>query len=136
MSSVRSVSETVSHELWKRESLQVSHDLSNGPQINAKLVLVVPSAASPLVARLSVENAEHGEAGQVIVYPRLNQQVDLRVIGDRPVGRVYLANPSRRLFFERELKRGYEREMPVLCQFAHPVFDLALFDLVASVVNV
>ena len=66
----------------------------------------------------------------MIVHPLANQRIDLRVISDRPVARVDFSDPSRHLCFERELKHGHEREIPVLCQFAPPVFDLALFDFV------
>lgn len=120
ISSVRSVSDTVSHALWKRESLQVSHGLSNGPQINAKLVLAVLSAASPLVARLPVKNTKHGEVGQVIVYPPADQRIDLRVISDRPVTGIYLSDPSWRLFFKRERKTRHVRTSHEVLGSRHP----------------
>ena len=46
----------MSHTLWQRESLQLSHNLSDGPQINSELMLVVLSAGSPFVLRMSVES--------------------------------------------------------------------------------
>lgn len=62
-------------------------------EIYVELVFVVLSAGIPFVSRATIENTEHREISEIVMYPTANQPINRRLSGDSPIPWIDLSDP-------------------------------------------
>jgi len=74
--------EPESDPTWKRDPVEFLDHVEDEILPDVEFVLVVLSAGTAFVSRLSIENANHREVCEVVVHPASDQWIDVRSLGE------------------------------------------------------